>query len=141
MVWSILYEPPRPLPDHLQARMDSCTQGVLYVSMGTLGILTQSELQSPYRPGPCPGCLSVCCGSWALQICQVGFFVGTVRCGAPSALARLRTMATDGLGCGQSPASICEPGMHMISSHCRRASAMLSAAASRARSAHARMAR
>ena len=46
MVGSILYEPPRPLSDHLQAYMDSCTQGVLYISMGTLGILTHSELQS-----------------------------------------------------------------------------------------------
>ena len=45
MVGSVLYEPPQPLPPNLQQYMDNCSQGVLYTSMGTLGILTRSELQ------------------------------------------------------------------------------------------------
>ena len=46
MVGSMLYAPPKQLPQDLQGYMDSCQQGVLYVSMGTLGMMTQPELQS-----------------------------------------------------------------------------------------------
>ena len=46
MVGSVLYEPPRKLPPDLQSYLDSCSQGAVYVSMGTLGILTQTELHS-----------------------------------------------------------------------------------------------
>ena len=46
MVGSLLYAPPKQLPQDLQGYMDSCQQGVLYVSMGTLGMMTDPELQS-----------------------------------------------------------------------------------------------
>ena len=46
MVGSVLYEPPQALPQDLQSYLDGCSQGAVYVSMGTLGILTEAELHS-----------------------------------------------------------------------------------------------
>ena len=46
MVGSVLYEPPQALPEDLQSYLDGCSQGAVYVSMGTLGILTEAELHS-----------------------------------------------------------------------------------------------
>ena len=45
MVGAILYEPPAALPADLQTFMDQCN-GVIYVSMGTMAVLTTPELLS-----------------------------------------------------------------------------------------------
>ena len=46
MVGSVLYEKPKALPQDLQSYLESCSQGAVYVSMGTLGVLTEAELHS-----------------------------------------------------------------------------------------------